>query len=370
MTHAPAAPTLRMGIPIPTAKLGMWLFLGTEIMFFTAFIGTYIVMRLGSPGWPTDTHITHINILYGGVNTFVLIVSSYLVVVAHDAVLGGKSRMARKALLATLFCGVLFLGIKGLEYAGKFEHDILPGRIPESQQQSKTKLVNDLQKRLDRQLSLAFPGVATREEQLLELDSKLAEQTAKAPDAAAMKHLAGLKQFATQFAILREHVRDDISLSVPFADIDKFRTEPDASKIPRLELGSFPDHHGGSHGDGHAAENGADHGANDHGHGADSHTVVGFFLAMQADPATAPFVADYDVSRIRPILYGNLFASNYFLMTGFHAIHVIVGLILFGLALMRNPLTVADGIFVENIGLYWHFVDLVWIFLFPLLYII
>ena len=42
-----------MGIPIPNSKLGMWLFLGTEIMFFTAFIGTYIVLYFGSPGWPT-----------------------------------------------------------------------------------------------------------------------------------------------------------------------------------------------------------------------------------------------------------------------------------------------------------------------------
>ena len=63
----------------------MWLFLGTEIMFFTAFIGTYIVLYFGSPGWPTDTHVTHINIAAGGINTFVLIFSSYMVVVAHEA---------------------------------------------------------------------------------------------------------------------------------------------------------------------------------------------------------------------------------------------------------------------------------------------
>ncbi len=63
------SPAFRMGIPIPNGKLGMWLFLGTEIMFFTAFIGTYIVMRMGSPGWPTDVHVTHINILLGGINT-------------------------------------------------------------------------------------------------------------------------------------------------------------------------------------------------------------------------------------------------------------------------------------------------------------
>jgi hypothetical protein len=70
-----------MGIPIPNSKLGMWLFLGTEIMFFTAFIGTYIVCRMGSPGWPTDVHVTHINIWAGGINTFDQYVSPWLTLV-------------------------------------------------------------------------------------------------------------------------------------------------------------------------------------------------------------------------------------------------------------------------------------------------
>ncbi len=65
---------------------------------------------------------------------------------------------------------------------------------------------------------------------------------------------------------------------------------------------------------------------------------------------------------------GNMWASTYFLLTGFHAIHVIVGLIMFGLAMPRK-LDSSQAYFLENTGLYWHFVDLVWIFLFPLLYL-
>ena len=65
---------------------------------------------------------------------------------------------------------------------------------------------------------------------------------------------------------------------------------------------------------------------------------------------------------------GNMWASTYFLMTGFHAIHVLVGLIVFALALPMTLNATKAG-FIENIGLYWHFVDLVWIFLFPLLYL-
>jgi hypothetical protein len=71
------------------------------------------------------------------------------------------------------------------------------------------------------------------------------------------------------------------------------------------------------------------------------------------------------------IVYGNIFASVYFLMTGFHALHVIVGMILFALVLSQGDrINQAWTDWVENSGLYWHFVDLVWIFLFPLLYII
>jgi cytochrome c oxidase subunit 3 len=71
------------------------------------------------------------------------------------------------------------------------------------------------------------------------------------------------------------------------------------------------------------------------------------------------------------ILYGNIFASCYFIMTGFHAIHVIVGLILFSFVLAQGQkLSSSWTDWVENSGLYWHFVDLVWIFLFPLLYIV
>ncbi len=62
----------------------------------------------------------------------------------------------------------------------------------------------------------------------------------------------------------------------------------------------------------------------------------------------------------------NLFWSYYYLMTGLHALHIVVGLItivIVMLGLKKNPQR------VESIGIYWHFVDLVWIFLFPLLYL-
>lgn len=76
----------------------------------------------------------------------------------------------------------------------------------------------------------------------------------------------------------------------------------------------------------------------------------------------------HDLKLPMMIPSGNMWASTYFLMTGFHAIHVLVGLIAFVLVL---PLTLnaSKAHILENTGLYWHFVDLVWIFLFPLLYL-
>ena len=68
-----------------------------------------------------------------------------------------------------------------------------------------------------------------------------------------------------------------------------------------------------------------------------------------------------------------LFFSLYFAMTGLHALHMIIGiLVLAGLVIptWRGRFTPENFNFVENTGLYWHFVDVVWIFLFPLLYLV
>ncbi len=350
MSHTPAAPALKMGIAIPNAKLGMWLFLGTEIMFFTAFIGTYIVCRMGSKGWPTDVHVTHINILLGGVNTFVLILSSYFVVVSHDALLQKDPAKAWKFMLWTLLLGCLFLGIKSIEYKGKYDHGILPGYIPESDRQSEDFYVRDLGRAVDARLKALVPDVKEREDQLKALESRVKEGKADKNGPVVLKLHA-------KYVDIREHVRSQIAFTVPLAAFDKLREDPDPAHSPRLAYGKYPDDHGESHGDKAEAH-----------HDAEG-TFISAVEQLQHDPELASLAGH--VHPRRKILYGNLFASNYFLMTGFHAIHVIVGLIMFGLVIAKGKkLCIDDAILVENIGLYWHFVDLVWIFLFPLIYII
>ena len=68
-----------------------------------------------------------------------------------------------------------------------------------------------------------------------------------------------------------------------------------------------------------------------------------------------------------------IFFSLYFAMTGMHALHMIIGIVILGFMIMRaraGAYTNGHVTFVENFGLYWHFVDIIWIFLFPLLYLI
>ena len=340
MTHSSPAPALKMGLPISNSKLGMWLFLGTESMFFTAFIGTYIVLRMGSPGWPTDVNVTHINIALGGLNTFILILSSYLVVYSHDALMSKQYRKSWFAMLITLLLGFAFLGVKSIEYYGKFSHDILPGRIPEDGLQAMNKVVNQMGQIVDRRFAAMYPKQSKREDQKSENDARIAalkdKADANSTEKAELASASAIAELYNEHVSLKEHVRANLALSVPYADFDAIRKEENApSKYPTLTL----------------------------------HDIEHKIHELNESKTVGPLMNGLHVSQ--PILYGNLFASNYFLMTGFHAIHVIVGLLMFGLVLAKgNRLSEQDGYLVENIGLYWQFVDLVWIFLFPLIYII
>lgn len=68
-----------------------------------------------------------------------------------------------------------------------------------------------------------------------------------------------------------------------------------------------------------------------------------------------------------------LFYGLYFFMTGLHALHIIIGLIFIGFVtvrLSRDKINYDNYALLENSGLYWHLVDLIWIFLFPLFYLI
>jgi cytochrome c oxidase subunit III len=105
---------------IPISKLGMWLFLVSEIMFFTGLIGSYIVLRLGSASWPNPGDTLNINLL--GSNTFILITSSLTMALALDAVQRDRIATMRTLILVTTVLGALFLGIKAYDYHHMWTH--------------------------------------------------------------------------------------------------------------------------------------------------------------------------------------------------------------------------------------------------------
>ncbi|MFZ9091123.1 MAG: cytochrome c oxidase subunit 3 [Planctomycetaceae bacterium] len=353
MSDSSNTPALRMGIPIPNSKLGMWLFLGTEIMFFTAFIGSYIVLRLGSPGWPTDPEDTHINVLFGGVNTFVLIVSSYLVVVAHEAMAKKDFKRARTYLTGTLLLAVLFLGIKAAEYKGKIDHDILPGHIAETSTQAISKVDREFEAVVRQRFAVYIDEGVIETEQpddivTLSLDvTALGEGDVERPDSMTADEFAVFQESAKvdtdlyrEWINLRQHVIANVSLSEPALAAGYLESRAQLSEgeaMPELTIDEVQEWLNGLR--------------------AEEHQLSALVNANIFDP--------------HPIVFGNIFASCYFIMTGFHAIHVIVGMILFIVVLKQgSALDEKWTDFVENSGLYWHFVDLVWIFLFPMLYII
>src|SRR5208283_658617 len=97
--------TVHMGIPLPNGKLAIWLFLVTEIMFFTGLIGVYMILRNGEPTvrqpWPTP-HTVHLVEWVGAFNTFVLICSSLTVVLAHWCLHTGNVKQATQYIGVTL----------------------------------------------------------------------------------------------------------------------------------------------------------------------------------------------------------------------------------------------------------------------------
>ena len=111
----------------------------------------------------------------------------------------------------------------------------------------------------------------------------------------------------------------------------------------------------------------------------DKHHVPGFHYSLQSflNPASDPEVHDkYPEDKALPLdmaRHTELYFFLYFAMTGMHALHMIIGIAILGFMIYRAQVgayTTGHVTFVENFGLYWHFVDIIWIYLFPLLYLI
>src|SRR5262245_20956761 len=306
---------VHMGLPMPNGKVAMWLFLVTEIMFFTAIIGTYLVLRASAPTiggkslWPTP-HDVHLAEIWGAVNTFVLICSSLTVVLAHHALGKNEVSKAVRYIGITLALGILFLGIKAYEYKSKYDHVIIPGYVGDHLDPAVPKTYSD---------SVAYQYKDRVKSQLKELVEK--------PES---RHLS------TDSAIFKE-------CKALAEELGAIEPPKSAGAAPAAVTGETP-----------------------------------IITALEVGKRVNALIEEGDKVgahlHLSPyVQFGNLWASCYFAMTGFHALHVFGGLVVFTIMLImaaRGTFAARHEGFVEYTGLYWHFVDIVWIFLFPLLYLV
>ncbi len=102
----------RLGIE--SRKLGMWIFLASEVMFFTGLIGAYIVIRQATGSWPNPSSV--LNIPLTAFNTFLLICSSATLVKGLAAAQDGDQEGTQVGLFLTFLLGALFLSIQAHEY--------------------------------------------------------------------------------------------------------------------------------------------------------------------------------------------------------------------------------------------------------------
>lgn len=108
------------------ATLGMWVFLATEVLFFGGMILAYTVYRVLNPeAFARASHVQ--NILLGGINTAVLLTSSCTMALAVHAAQHGQRKRSIICLSSTMVLGLVFLVIKGVEYAEKLHEHLVPG---------------------------------------------------------------------------------------------------------------------------------------------------------------------------------------------------------------------------------------------------
>ena len=108
------------------AKLGVWLFLASEVMLFGALFSSLILLRTGAPSWPRGWEL--LNVWAATLNTFVLISSSVTVVLAWSYLRLGDLKMGRIYIGLTLLCAAIFMVVKGFEYTHEFREGNFPSK--------------------------------------------------------------------------------------------------------------------------------------------------------------------------------------------------------------------------------------------------
>jgi len=433
------------GLPISRGKLALWLFLSTEIMFFAALIGSYIVLRFGVPEgtWPAP-HVVHLVEWIGALNTCVLLFSSVTVVFSLEAAKQDDAAAAKRWMILTLLLGLAFVGIKGFEYSSKFEHGIFPQR-PRSLMYERADLnyLSSVKKHFDAivaaadKQSLTPPEDASKSvavslpspvvplatlsplgldaegeglqvdhdqltaEQLNTLRRSLVTWTEQRvgrsrnefvqkeslellafmiyPEATEYKFVKGILQrelvAVTQELVAKESSFEELNAKIAELDTKIQSAESVTAAEDSAEEADSSDAEVNAN-----KEESKEDLANQKAISETQRSQLKVELTLWKDRAdllgnVSAAGQSWDGINHRhhlklPMVIpsGNTWASTYFLLTGVHAVHVFAGLLAFALVLPIR-LGAARAGMIENLALYWHFVDIVWIFLFPLLYL-
>ena len=373
------------------AKLGMWLFLATEILLFGGLFCLYAVYRAGHPDiFAYGSQF--LDTTWGAINTCVLIVSSFTMALAVWCAQRNYRRGLCLFLGLTLLCAVDFLGIKWIEYSHKFNDNLVWGvQFYEGE--------HDGERSHDQEAGSPLEALATLEPGDPVKGSKLYLRTCMACHGLKGQGLPGLgkplqtSEFVTGL--------DDPSF-VEFLIAGRSPKDPlnttGAAMLPRggnptlrdQDLMDIVVHVRTLQTDVLSAASDAEGGADGklpivNGQVILPRSVIPLApdgpsgivrLLDEANRRYSVIKSSADLASTAPLerpANAHLFFTIYFGMTGLHGLHVLAGIgVITWLLIRALKGHFNNGYFtpVDLGGLYWHIVDVIWIFLFPLLYLI
>ncbi|QEG20268.1 cytochrome c oxidase subunit 3 [Mariniblastus fucicola] len=318
-----------------SGKFGIWIFLVTEVLFFSGLFVAYTLYRIHHPEiFDQAHHFLDKNL--GAMNTIVLLFSSLTMALGVHSAQNGDNKKCAIYTLITMVCAAMFLGVKAVEYSHKWDMGIFVRSAFNYSDHHAEGISSYLIyiSAIPALLLVGFIGASLMAKMTeKDLFSKFCGGMAVTVGGYFLGVFVGLG-FMALTAKDGGHANREITTSPLVLQ---------ALTVDEEEQAEGDDH---DHGDEHADE--------DHAH-ADDH-------AAHDDPNKDPM--DRDIG---------IFFSIYYCMTGLHAIHIIAGIMALAWVFWRSlSLHWRPDYFgpVDYVGLYWHLVDLIWIYLFPLLYLI
>jgi cytochrome c oxidase subunit 3 len=120
----PYTTEVRPDTGVTNPKLGMWLFLASEVMLFGSLFSSYALLRAGAPAWPDQSAV--LNVPMASVNTLILLASSVTIRMSWTALRDQQLTRFRQLMAFTILLGTIFLIVKSVEYNDKLALGLRP----------------------------------------------------------------------------------------------------------------------------------------------------------------------------------------------------------------------------------------------------